>query len=128
MVYQMALKLHKLLNENTDDLDFEQITVIDQLVCTKRQLNFELLQNFRSKIGSNTTANKLYPLSKVISLSVLGLDYVHFLVIFSLTLMGHFKHNTPKQHSHDSTMYSCFPLHRPEEMSMRPSPTIYYAW
>ena len=27
------------------------------------------------------------------------------LVIFSITLMGHFKHNTPKQHSHTSTMH-----------------------
>ena len=33
------------------------------------------------------------------------------LVIFSMTLMAHFKHNTPKQHSHNNIRsygYGCF--------------------
>ena len=30
----------------------------------------------------------------------LGVPNAWFLVIFSTTLLGHFKHNTPKQHSH----------------------------
>ena len=57
--YQMALKLHKLPYENGDDLDFEQITVLDQIVCTRRQLNFEMHRNNTSKFGLNTTTNKL---------------------------------------------------------------------
>ena len=76
--YQMALKLHKLLNENTDDLNFEQITVLDQSVRTKRQVHFEVYRNCSSKIGINTTANKLYPLSKIISLNMLCHDFVYF--------------------------------------------------
>ena len=76
--YQIALKLHKLLNENVDDLDFKQITVLDQMVCSRRQLHFEFYSTNISKIGRNTTANKLYPLSNKINLEMLGHNFVHF--------------------------------------------------
>ena len=76
--YQMALKLHKLVNENLDDLNLEQITVMDQMICSRRQINFEIHRNNTGKIGINTTANKLYPLSQLIGLNLLSLGYIHF--------------------------------------------------
>ena len=76
--YQLSLKLHKLVNENISDLDFEQITVFDQMVCTRRQLNFEIHRNNKSKIGLNCTANKLYPLSGKIPLDMLSKDFVYY--------------------------------------------------
>jgi hypothetical protein len=36
----MAVKLHKLANKNLIDLTFEQITVMDQMICSRRQINF----------------------------------------------------------------------------------------
>ena len=63
-LYQSALKLHKILNENLNDLTFEQITVFDQIRCSTRQTTFEIEKNNIFKIGMNTTANKFYALSK----------------------------------------------------------------
>ena len=59
------------------NLVFEHVTLMDQIVCTGRQLNFQILRKFNTKIGLNTTANKLYPLNNMISLDRLNLNYVH---------------------------------------------------
>ena len=77
MFYQMSLKLHKLLNEHENELSFEHVMLMDQIVCTRRQINFQILQNSKSKIGLNTTANKLYPLSNLIDLNMLNWTFVH---------------------------------------------------
>ena len=60
MYYQMALKVHKLLNDHDDVLSFEHLTVMDHIICTRWQINFQILRSFNSKIGMNTYANKLY--------------------------------------------------------------------
>ena len=78
MYYQMSLKLHKLLNEHENHLCFEHVTVMDQIVCTGRQVNFQILRKFSTKIGLNTTANKLYPLSNLINLDRFNMSYVHY--------------------------------------------------
>ena len=57
--YQMTLKLHKLLNEHENVLSHEHITIMDQIVCTGRQINFQILRKFNTKIGLNMTANKI---------------------------------------------------------------------
>ena len=56
MYYQMSLKLHKLLNEHDNNLSFEHVTLMDQIVCTSRQINFQILRNNKTKIGMNTAA------------------------------------------------------------------------
>ena len=45
--------------------------------CTRRQLNFEIECNNSYKIGMNTIANKLFSISKMISLGMLHLTFVH---------------------------------------------------
>ena len=57
MLYQLSLSLHKLYNVNSCLLDFETVTVIDQMILTSRQINFQILRNNTRKIGLNTTAN-----------------------------------------------------------------------
>jgi hypothetical protein len=74
----MALRLHKLVNENLLDLTFEQVTVMDQIICSRRQINFKIHRNNTGKIVMNTTANKLYPLSHLIGLNMLNLGYIHY--------------------------------------------------
>ena len=59
MLYQIALNLHRVLNSDTP-LMFEKIYLLDQMVCGRRQLKFEILRNFQGKIGMNTMANKFY--------------------------------------------------------------------
>ena len=78
MYNQMSLKLHKLLNEHGNQLSFEHVTLMDQIVCTGRQLIFQILRKFITKIGLNTTENKLYPLNNMISLDRLNMNYVHY--------------------------------------------------
>ena len=77
-LYQSSLKLYKTLNDNLDDLNFEQVTVFDLLRCSPRQSNFEIERNNVFKIGMNTTSNKLSSLSKMVSLEMLNLPYLHF--------------------------------------------------
>ena len=77
-LYQSSLKLFKTLNDNLEDLTFEQITVLDQIRCATRQLNFEIECTNNYKIGMNTTANKFFSLSKKIGLGMLHLKFVHF--------------------------------------------------
>ena len=62
MQYQIALKLHKLINDHNNVLSFEHVTVMDQIISTSWQINFQILRNCNSKMGMNTTANKLYHL------------------------------------------------------------------
>ena len=68
-LYQFLLKLHKLLNEIYDNCSLEHVKILNELVCTRRQLMFEILRNNRFKIGMNTTSNKLYHVSKLIGLT-----------------------------------------------------------
>ena len=77
-LYQLSLSLFKEYNVDSDDLNFETLTLIDQMIFTSRQINFQILRNNRRKIGLNTTANKLYHLNNLIALERLNLKYVHF--------------------------------------------------
>ena len=78
MYYQMSLKLHKLMNEHNNHLSFEHVTIMDQIVCTSRQINFQTFKKFNTKIGLNTTANKLFPLNNMIGLDSLNLKFTHY--------------------------------------------------
>ena len=77
MLYQIAINLYKAINFEKCPT-FEQITLLEQIVCGSRQLKFEIVRVFNGKIGLNTTANKFYPISKLISLDQLNLKFVHF--------------------------------------------------
>ena len=77
-LYQIALRLHKLVDGLQKEITFEHCTLLEGIVCTSRQLTFEIYRNNKNKIGMNTTANKLYPISKLIGLDALNLGFVHF--------------------------------------------------
>ena len=74
----MSLKLYKTINEHENNLSLEHITLMDQMICTRRQLKFQVFKNCNGKIGMNTTANKLYYLNNYLSLDILNLGFVHF--------------------------------------------------
>ena len=76
MAYQAALKLHKTLNFVLPN--FEIVTVLDQMILSSRQTMFQILRNNSTKIGMNTTANKLYQITKMIPLSSLLFTFVHY--------------------------------------------------
>ena len=78
MLYQIALKLHKVFNEPDPVIRTETVRVFEQRVCSHRQLVFEVFKNNKNKIGLNTTANKLYHVNKLIGLNKVELGFVHF--------------------------------------------------
>ena len=78
MHYQLALNLYRTLNLDVNELSFEVITVFDQLICTRRQSMFQIFRNSNTKIGFNTTANKLFYLNNKIGLENLNLSFYCF--------------------------------------------------
>ena len=91
MLYQLSLSLHKRYNEDSWSLDFETVTVIDQMILTSRQVNFQILRNNRRKIGLNTTSNKLYHISNLISLERLNLKFIHFKKLSKIQFLNYGK-------------------------------------
>ena len=85
MLYQISLKLHKVLND--PNLKTETINVIEQSVFTSRQITFEILRDNRTKIGMNTQANKFYHITKMIGLEKLNYNFVHFKKIMKIQFL-----------------------------------------
>ena len=77
-LYQSSLNLHKTVNENLEDLTFEQLSTFSQIICTSRQTTFDIERTNNFKIGMNTSSNKFYALKNKISLDMLNVNYVHF--------------------------------------------------
>ena len=90
MFYQIATNLYKVLNFEICPT-FEQTTVLEQLLCGGRQVKFEIIRDFKGKIGMNTTANKFYHISKLIGLDLLNLKYVHLKKIAKIQFLKYGK-------------------------------------
>ena len=78
MLYQIATNLHKLLDEINNNCTTEHVNILANIVCTSRQVTFEILRANNVRMGMNTTANKLYHVNKLIGLNALALSFVHF--------------------------------------------------
>ena len=76
---------------NSCSLDFETVTVIDQMILTSRQINFQILRNNTRKIGLNTTTNKFYHISNLIGLDRLNLKFVYFKKLSKLQFLKYGK-------------------------------------
>ena len=78
LTYNQAIQLYKIINSKDFPNTFEEVTVVDQIICTGRQLKFKIFRNNHLKIGMNTTANKLHCVSDLIGLDLLNLGFLHF--------------------------------------------------
>ena len=87
MSYQLSLQLHKSLSEMSEKCTTEHTRILNNIVCTSRQLNFEILRDNTSKIGMNTFSNKFYHISKMISLNNLNLSFVHYKKIMKIQFL-----------------------------------------
>ena len=76
--YQTAISLHKVLNSLDQECSSEHVRILNNMVCTRRQLRFEIIKDNRFKIGMNSVLNKFYHINKEISLDSLNLAFVHF--------------------------------------------------
>ena len=89
MKYQASLLLHKITNFEVPD--FEAITVLNQMTVTSRQTSFIIFRNNSTKIGMNTTSNKFYQLTGMISLNSLSLPFVHFKKLMKIQFLKYGK-------------------------------------
>ena len=75
MLYQISLLLFKTINENLHVPSHSFVKMASQIVCTRRQVMFEIHRANLSKIGMNSPENKLYHVSKLILLDKLNWSY-----------------------------------------------------
>ena len=87
MSYQMSLHLYKSINEIYEYCTTEHVKLLDNIVCTGRQLNFEIIRSNRGKIGMNSISNKFHHISKLISLNSLNLNFVHFKKVMKIQFL-----------------------------------------
>ena len=78
LLYNQAIQLYKTVNHSDFPCTLEDITLVDQTICTSRQLKFKVFRNNKLKIGLNTTANKLHCISDLIGYDMLNFGFVHF--------------------------------------------------
>ena len=89
--YHIALSLHKTLNFDECNLSFELITVLEQLVCTRRQVLFQIFRNSNYKIGFNIAANRFFYLNNKIGLEPLNLNFVKFKKVVKILFLKYGK-------------------------------------
>ena len=75
---QISLNLHKQLNAIEQACTFEHVTILNSIICPRRQTVFEILRTNNLKIGWNTTAGKLFHINKQIILSALALPFIQY--------------------------------------------------
>ena len=78
MLYQIAIELHKTINNSPDLPSTNTVRIIDQMVCTRRQNLFQIFKTNQSRIGMNSVENKLYHINNLIPLDALNLTFVHY--------------------------------------------------
>ena len=89
MIFQTSLQLHQTLNFEIPQ--YESLTILNQMTCTGRQINFEIVRDRNYKVFMNTIANKFYSLNEKIGLNNLGLKPALVAKLFKSSTM--FKHN-----------------------------------
>ena len=95
MLYQNSLELHKFLNTIDGYLTTEHVRVLTNIICTSRQLTFEVTRSNVFKIGMNTRSNKFYHLNKLIRLDNLNLGFVHLKKLMKLQFLKFGKTSFP---------------------------------
>ena len=69
----------------------EHAIMLNQLVCSTRQLKFEILRNNAFKIGMNTVSNKCYHVNKLIGLDALNMKFVQFKKLMKIQFLKYGK-------------------------------------
>ena len=78
MLYQISLLLFKTVNENSLTPTRSFVGLMNQAVCSGRQVMFELHRVNRTKIGMNSLENKLYHINKLIVMDKLNWSFPLF--------------------------------------------------
>ena len=74
-----------------DTCSNEHAQFLNQVICTKRQITFQILKNNNYKIGCNKAENKFYPLNGLIGLDTLNRSLVQFKKIMKVQFLKYGK-------------------------------------
>ena len=80
----MSLHLFKTINAIPFYCTSEHALLLNNIVCTGRQVKFEIIRNNRTKIGMNTLSNRFYHITKLIGLELFNLKFVHLKKIMKI--------------------------------------------
>ena len=69
----------------------EHVTMVEQTICTGRQLKFKIFRNNSRKIGMNMAANKCYCISDQIGFDLLNLSFVHYKKLMKIQFLKYGK-------------------------------------
>ena len=56
----------------------QHVTLMEQIMCTSRQINFQIFKIHNTRVGLNTTENKLFLLNNLIGLDKLNMNFAHY--------------------------------------------------
>ena len=84
MYYQISIQLHKTLNDIFESCTSEHASLLNNMVCSRRQLKFEII---RSKIGMNAIKNKFFHINKLIGLDLINLTFIQFKRIMKIQFL-----------------------------------------
>ena len=87
MSYQSSILHYKTMNDMFKYCSTEHAKLLNNVVCTSRQLKFEIIKNNVTRIGLNTLSNRFYYISKLVSLDLLNLTFVHFKKIMKIQFL-----------------------------------------
>ena len=78
MSYQSSILLFKTLNNAFTYCSTEHANILNNIICTRRQLKIEIIRSNNTKIGMNMASNRFYQISKQVGLDLLNLSFAHF--------------------------------------------------
>ena len=78
MSYQAAIHLYKVINDSFEECTTEHAHLLNNIICPRRQLKFEIFRSNRTKIGINSLSNRFHHLSKLLRIDSLNIGFVHF--------------------------------------------------
>ena len=87
MSYQTSLHLYKTIGDIYENCSSEHVALLNNIICTRRQIKFEVVRSNNCKIGMNTLSNKFYYITKMIGLDSLNLTFVHYKKIMKIQFL-----------------------------------------
>ena len=91
MVNWLSTLKKKVLDSLDHECNSEHVRILNNMICTRRQLKFEIIRNHSFKIGMNSFVNKFYHINKQIGLDALNLKFGHFKKLMKLQYLKYGK-------------------------------------
>ena len=89
--YTQSLQLFKTITNIHELCTTENVRLLNQIICTRRQTLFQIVRTNNYKIGRNTAANKFYPINGFIGLDTFNPSFVHYKKLLKIQFLKYGK-------------------------------------